>query len=177
MKQLSQPRARLPLQMARMHRPRRRIILQRVQNALGVPERRLGVHQMLRPRRKSNPLSIRSLTRHLFCQRPQLGVDGAIGTEVPFVKGGPGALEGADDAFFECGAVLLHNYDGFLEEVFFEDLAGELAGYGGVGNVAGNGDRWPRCAVGMKGMVETGGNGTIGRGNDEGEKVSYERGR
>jgi hypothetical protein len=37
-------------------------------------------------------------------------------------------LDGAHDAFFEVGAVLLHYDDGFLEGVFFVDLFLELAG-------------------------------------------------
>ena len=47
---------------------------------------------------------------------------------MPFVKSLPGGLEGAHDAFFEVGAVLLHYNDGFLERVFFVDLFLELAG-------------------------------------------------
>jgi hypothetical protein len=46
-------------------------------------------------------------------------------------------LEGADDGFFEVGGVLLHYYDGLLEEVFFVDLFEELAGDEGVGYEAG----------------------------------------
>lgn len=43
---------------------------------------------------------------------------------LPFVKGLPGGLDGADDAFFEVGGVLLHDDDGLLEEVLFVDLLG-----------------------------------------------------
>ena len=62
-----------------------------------------------------------------------------VGTEVPVVECGPGALEGEHDAGFELGAGLLHYDYGFLEEVFFEDLAGELPRYGGVGDVSARG--------------------------------------
>jgi hypothetical protein len=41
---------------------------------------------------------------------------------LPFVEGLPCGLEGADDAFFEVGRVLLHDDDRFLEEVFLVDL-------------------------------------------------------
>ena len=48
------------------------------------------------------------------------------------IEGLPGGLDGADDAFFEVGAVLLHYDNGFLERVFFVDLFLELAGDGCV---------------------------------------------
>ena len=40
----------------------------------------------------------------------------------------------SDDAFFKVCAVLLHDDDGFVEEVFFVDLSEELLGDGLVGD-------------------------------------------
>lgn len=55
---------------------------------------------------------------------------------LPFVEGGPGGLEGADDSGFEVGGVLLHDDYGLLEGVFFVDLFLELTHDGLVGDVS-----------------------------------------
>lgn len=122
------------------------IVFEGIHDKPRVPEGRLRIHEVLRPTGKRDPLSICTLFLHVRCEIPQLRMDVSVRTQIPFIEGGPGGLEGADDAFFEGGAVLLHYDDGFLEEVFFEDLAGELAGDAGVGDVAGGrkGDRVTR---------------------------------
>ena len=55
------------------------------------------------------------------------------GAGLPFFEGVPGGLDGTYDAEFEGCAVLLRHDEGFLEQVFFEDLALHLAGYSCVG--------------------------------------------
>lgn len=51
----------------------------------------------------------------------------------PVVKGFPGRLDGAHDAFFEMLRVLLHDDDGLLERILFLHLLLKLAGNQAVG--------------------------------------------
>lgn len=59
----------------------------------------------------------------------------------PLVEGLPCRLDSTNDAVFEIGAVLLHDDDGFLEEILFENLLVQLLRYSLVDEVA-NGHGW-----------------------------------
>lgn len=123
----------LPLHQPRMHRDDAGILLGGVKNMFRVPKGRLRVQQMIAPRRKTDPLPIRSEGSHMLTKSSPRILDARTHPRLPFVKGLPGRLDSAHNAFFEMGRVLLHDDDGFLEGIFFVDLFCQLARDGGVG--------------------------------------------
>jgi hypothetical protein len=107
-----------------------RICLGWIVDVHGVAEGRGGVKKMIAPGSKRDPFVIGSERGEVGREAGKGFVYSKGGTRLPFLERLPGGLEGADDALFKVSRVLLHDDDGFLEEVFFVDLFLELASDG-----------------------------------------------
>ena len=133
--------ALLALHQPGVHGDDARVLLARVHDVLRVAQGGLRVEEVVAPRGKADPFPVRGERGHVLAEGAPGVLDGGGHARLPLVECLPGGLDGADDAFFEVGAVLLHDDDGLLECVFFVDLLLELARDGGVGYVSGRGGK------------------------------------
>lgn len=126
----------LALHQPRVNRYDARVLFARVHDMLRVSQWGLRIEQVVAPRCEADPFPVWGKMRHVLAEGGPSILHGGRHSGLPLVKGLPGRLNGANDAFFKVGAVLLHYDDRFLEGVFFVDLFLELAGDGCICYVA-----------------------------------------
>jgi hypothetical protein len=116
----------LSLEETRVDRSDGGVVLSRVIDVVGRSERSLGVEQVVGSSSERDPLSVRHELRHVDTELPPGVLDRGRHSGLPFVKGGPGRLDGSNNSLFEVSRVLLHDDDGLLERVLLGDLLLEL---------------------------------------------------
>lgn len=119
--------ALLALHHAIVHGLDGRIVSARPLDMVNLAQGRVGLEQMVRTGGKGDPLLLGRDGRHGGSHVLPRLLNGDRGPRLPFVKGGPGRLDGANDALLEMGRVGLHDDDGFLKVVLLVDLPTELA--------------------------------------------------
>jgi hypothetical protein len=103
-----------------------RVVLAGVVNVVGASERSLGVEQVVRSSSERDPFSVGHELRHVDTELSPSVLDRGRHSRLPLVEGGPGGLDGSNDALLEVSRVLLHDDDGLLERVLLGDLLLEL---------------------------------------------------
>jgi len=112
------------------------VVFEWVLDKLRVSQRCIWIKKVVGASGELDPFAVRSESGHVGCKRTKDILRCGRGTGLPLVEGLPCGLDRLDDAFFEMGRVLLHHDDGFLKEVFFQDLPRELTVDSLVGNVS-----------------------------------------
>jgi len=116
----------LSLEETRVDRSDGGVVFAGVVNVVGASERSLGVEQVVGSSSEGDPLSVGHELRHVDTELSPSVLDRGRHSGLPFVKGGPGRLDGSDDTLLEVSRVLLHDDDGLLERVLLGNLLLEL---------------------------------------------------
>lgn len=130
----------LALKIARVYCNDGRILFAWVVDGLRIPERRIRVEEVVRARRKGNPLMIGGDGGHIDAKGTPSILHRGRHSRLPLVKGLPGRLDGADNSLLEMSRILLHDDDGLLECILLIDLLVKLTNDGKIGNISVEGE-------------------------------------
>ena len=106
-----------------------RIVLAGIVNQMGIAKWCIGINEVIGTSSKRDPLMIWGKGGHVCRERTVGALIRGNSPRLPLVEGLPSRLDSTNDAIFEMGAVLLHDDDGFLKEILFENLLVQLLRY------------------------------------------------
>lgn len=112
----------LAIQDSSMDGENARISLVGIMNVGWITERSLRIKEVVGAGGKRDPFAFRGKLGKVRRNRVEHVLDGACGARLPLVKCLPRGFDSADNSLFEMSTLLLHDNDGFLEEVFLDDL-------------------------------------------------------